>query len=91
MFDPTMINDELQALKTDLARLVASTAGEALDETRRQADALGHQIRSMLGDIAETLSDEESQVAKLIAERPVTSVASAFALGLLVGMLMRRH
>jgi hypothetical protein len=44
-----------------------------------------------LNELGETLSGEEDHVEKLIAERPITTLASAFALGVVVGFMMRRH
>jgi len=34
---------------------------------------------------------EEGHVEQLIAERPITTMASAFALGVVIGFMMRRH
>jgi ElaB/YqjD/DUF883 family membrane-anchored ribosome-binding protein len=37
------------------------------------------------------LSEEEGQVENFISDRPITSLASAFALGVVVGFMLRRH
>jgi ElaB/YqjD/DUF883 family membrane-anchored ribosome-binding protein len=37
------------------------------------------------------LSAEEEHVEKLIADRPIAALASAFALGVAIGFMLRRH
>jgi ElaB/YqjD/DUF883 family membrane-anchored ribosome-binding protein len=91
MFGPTILNDELQALKVDLSRLLASSAESIVDQSKSQAEAVADQIKAALSDLGEVLADEEAQLTRLVSERPVTALASAFALGMIVGMMMRRH
>ena len=47
--------------------------------------------RYKLNDLGETLSEEEGHVENFISDRPITSLASAFALGVVVGFMLRRH
>jgi ElaB/YqjD/DUF883 family membrane-anchored ribosome-binding protein len=91
MFDQSALLDELQALKKDVSRVLHTAAEGAFDSSKSQADALADQIKTTLKDLGETLSQEEEQLARLIADRPVASLASAFALGVVVGILMRRN
>lgn len=91
MFGPNIVSDELQALKVDLSRLLADQAESIVDQSRSQAEALADQIKAALNELGEVLSDEEAQLARLVSERPVTALASAFALGMIVGLTMRRH
>jgi hypothetical protein len=44
-----------------------------------------------LNELGETLSGEQDHVEKLIADRPIATLASAFALGVVVGFTLRRH
>jgi hypothetical protein len=44
-----------------------------------------------LNELGETLGQEEEHVEKLIAERPIAALASAFALGIAIGFMLRRH
>jgi ElaB/YqjD/DUF883 family membrane-anchored ribosome-binding protein len=90
MFNTTHLNDELQALKIDVSRLL-NASGEGLRDTANaSADAFATRIKEALEELSEVLSNEEGQVRQLISERPVTSLASAFALGVVVGFVMRR-
>ena len=91
MFNSTELGDELQALKSEVSRLLNTTDNGIFDAARNRADALADQIKAALNELGETLSEEESHLEKLIAERPITSMASAFALGVVIGFMLRRH
>jgi ElaB/YqjD/DUF883 family membrane-anchored ribosome-binding protein len=91
MFDTGKMSDELKALKVDVTRLL-STAGEDMLETSKdRAEALADQIKAALAELGETVSEEQEQLHGLITERPVASLASTFALGVVVGFMLRRH
>ena len=91
MFDQDALRDELQALKNDVSRLLQTTAEGVFHSSKNRAETLADQIKAALNDLGETLSQEETQLSRLIADRPVTSLASAFALGVVMGLLLRRH
>jgi ElaB/YqjD/DUF883 family membrane-anchored ribosome-binding protein len=91
MFNSSELRDELLTLKGDVSRLF-DTAGEGiLDSSKSRAEALADQIKVALNELGETLSEQEDQVRDLISERPITTLASAFALGVVVGFMLRRH
>jgi ElaB/YqjD/DUF883 family membrane-anchored ribosome-binding protein len=91
MFDRSELANELLALKGDVSRLL-NTAGEGIfDASKNRAEALADQIKAALNELGETLSEQEGHVEDFISERPVTSLASAFALGVVVGFMLRRH
>jgi ElaB/YqjD/DUF883 family membrane-anchored ribosome-binding protein len=91
MFDTGRLSDELKALKVDVTRLLSTTGEEIFDTSKNRADALADQIKAALSELGETLNEEEEQLRGMIAERPITSLASAFALGVVVGLILRRH
>ena len=91
MFDSSELRDELQALKSDVARLLNTTSEGIFDASKNRADALADQIKAALDELGETLSEQEGHVANIISDRPITSLASAFALGVVVGFMLRRH
>jgi ElaB/YqjD/DUF883 family membrane-anchored ribosome-binding protein len=91
MFDSSDLRDELEALKGDVSRLLNTTSEGIFDTTKSRADALADQIKAALNDLGETLSEQEENLESIISERPIASLASAFALGVLVGFMMRRH
>jgi ElaB/YqjD/DUF883 family membrane-anchored ribosome-binding protein len=91
MFDSSDLRDELEALKGDVSRLLNTTSEGIFDTTKSRADALADQIKAALNDLGETLSEQEENLESIISERPIASLASAFALGVVVGFMMRRH
>jgi ElaB/YqjD/DUF883 family membrane-anchored ribosome-binding protein len=91
MFDSSDLIDELQALQGDVARLLNTTGEGIFDASRNRAEALADQIRAALNDLGETLNEQEENLESIISERPIASIASAFALGIVVGLLLRRH
>jgi ElaB/YqjD/DUF883 family membrane-anchored ribosome-binding protein len=91
MFDQGELKDELQALKAEVSRLLGTTSNGILDASKTHAEALADQIKAALGDLGETLSEQEDYVENIISERPIAALASAFALGIVVGFMLRRH
>jgi ElaB/YqjD/DUF883 family membrane-anchored ribosome-binding protein len=91
MFDSSDLRDELEALKGDVSRLLNTTSEGIFDTTKSRGDALADQIKAALNDLGETLSEQEENLESIISERPIASLASAFALGVVVGFMMRRH
>ncbi|MFT4120398.1 hypothetical protein [Bradyrhizobium sp.] len=91
MFDTGRLSDELKALKIDVTRLLSTAGDEMLDASKDRAEALAEQIKAALAELGETVSDEREQLHGLVTERPVASLASAFALGVVVGFMLRRH
>jgi ElaB/YqjD/DUF883 family membrane-anchored ribosome-binding protein len=91
MFDSSELRDELQALKGDLTRLLNTTSKGFFDASKSRADALADQIKAALNDLSEILSEQEGHVENILSDRPITSLASAFALGVVVGFMLRRH
>ncbi len=91
MFNSSELKDELQALKGDVARLLNTTSEGIFDTTKSRAEALADQIKAALNDLSETLSEQEGRAEHIISDRPIVSLASAFALGVVIGFTLRRH
>ncbi|WFU75386.1 hypothetical protein [Bradyrhizobium sp. CB2312] len=91
MFDSDRMSDELRALKVDVTRLLGAAGEEMLDSSKERTEILADQIKAALAELGETVGDEQEQLQGLIADRPITSLASAFALGVVVGFMLRRH
>jgi ElaB/YqjD/DUF883 family membrane-anchored ribosome-binding protein len=91
MFDRNELKDELQALKGDLSRLLNTTGEGIFDASKTRAEALAEQVKVALDDLGQTLSEQEGNLESIISERPIASIASAFALGVVVGCMLRRH
>jgi ElaB/YqjD/DUF883 family membrane-anchored ribosome-binding protein len=91
MFDSSELRDELQALKGDVSRLLNTTSEGIFDASKNRAEALADHIKAALNDLGETLSEEEGHIEHFISDRPITSLASAFALGVVVGFMLSRQ
>ena len=91
MFDPSELKDELESLKDDVSRLLTTAGEEIFDTGKNRAEALADQIKAALHDLGETLSEQEENLESIISDRPIASLASAFALGVVVGFMLRRH
>ena len=85
------LSEELQTLKNDVSRLLNTSGDRLRDATMSHADALADQIKAALGDLGETIGDEGDRINDIISERPVATLASAFALGVVVGFMLRRR
>jgi hypothetical protein len=77
-------------LKQGVTRLLSTASEEVADASITYADALAGQIKAALNELSETLSREESRIGAIVSDRPVTTLASAFALGVVVGFALRR-
>jgi ElaB/YqjD/DUF883 family membrane-anchored ribosome-binding protein len=84
MFDSSELRDELKSLKDDVAHLLNTTSDGIFDTTKSRAEAA-------LNDLSETLSEQEGHIERIVSDRPITSLASAFALGVVIGFTLRRH
>jgi ElaB/YqjD/DUF883 family membrane-anchored ribosome-binding protein len=91
MFDRSELRDELQALKGDVSHLLNTTSDGIFDTSKNRAEALADQIKAALNDLGETLGEQEGHLDKVVSDRPTTSPASAFALGVVVGFMLGKH
>lgn len=91
MFRSSGLGNELHALQSEVSRLLNADGDNVFDTAKNRADALADQIKNALAELSETLREEEGHVEQLIADRPITTMASAFALGVVIGFMLRRH
>ncbi|MEY9590327.1 ElaB/YqjD/DUF883 family membrane-anchored ribosome-binding protein [Bradyrhizobium yuanmingense] len=91
MFDSDRMSEELRTLKVDVTHLLSTAGEEMFESSKARTDALADQIRAALAELGETVAQERETLQGLVAERPITSLASAFALGVVVGFMLRRH
>ena len=64
MFNSSELGDELQALKSEVSRLLNNNGDGMLDATKSRADALADQIKAALNELGETLSEQEDHVER---------------------------
>ena len=70
MFSSSGLGDELQALESEVSRLLNPDGGNMFDAAENRADALADQIKAALTELGETLREEEGHVEQLIAGTP---------------------
>ena len=90
MVTTTEFREELMALKADAARLLGTAGDEMLKASRERADELAGQLNSALEELAQNVIADEQQVERLVREHPIAALASAFAVGIAVGLAVRR-
>jgi ElaB/YqjD/DUF883 family membrane-anchored ribosome-binding protein len=91
MFDSGELRNELQALKGDVSRLLNTTGDGLFGASKNRAEALADQIKAALNELGDSLSEQEDHIEKFVSGRPITTLASTFALGVVVGFMLRRH
>jgi len=74
-----------------MSRLLNMPADDMFEAARNKSEALADQIKATLSELGETLSEEEEHVERLIVERPMAALTSAFALGVAIGFMLRRN
>lgn len=84
------LRDELHALKRDLARTFEAANARIAQESKTRIDDAAEQIKAALGDLGDALLHEEEHVEKLVTQRPIAALASALAVGVVIGLLLRR-
>jgi ElaB/YqjD/DUF883 family membrane-anchored ribosome-binding protein len=91
MFNSSELSDELQMLKNEASRLLGNAGGDMFDAAKSRSDALANQIKAALDELGDTLSEQEDHVEALISKHPIATMASALTLGVVVGLMLRRH
>jgi ElaB/YqjD/DUF883 family membrane-anchored ribosome-binding protein len=89
------LTSELLALKQEIARAIHAGSDRMAEASTSSVDEIAGQIKSALTDTLTDLGhafvDEDSHVHTIITQRPLATLASAFALGVVVGLLLRRR
>ena len=91
MFDSSELKVELHTLKSDQGRPLNTASESIFDTAKNRTVELADQIKAGLNELSETLSEQEGHLDNIISDRPMTSLASAFALGVMIGFMLRRH
>jgi ElaB/YqjD/DUF883 family membrane-anchored ribosome-binding protein len=89
--DVAALRADLDALRGDLGRLVGTLKTKTGARAESELDALRERLERMAGDLQSSGLDTARRVEAQIGERPFTSIAVAFAVGLLLGRLFDRR
>ena len=90
MLNATGLTDELRILKGELSRLLTAKSADSCSKFLTPTFLAG-QIKAALNELSATLHEQGDHAEKLISDRPITTLASAFALGVVIGFMMRQH
>jgi ElaB/YqjD/DUF883 family membrane-anchored ribosome-binding protein len=85
--DVDAIKTDLDALRKDLSSVLETIKSSAKSRAESELDALQKRLNQIAGDVQATGRDSLRAVEGQIGEKPLVSVAIAFAVGLLLGKL----
>jgi ElaB/YqjD/DUF883 family membrane-anchored ribosome-binding protein len=89
--DVDTIKTDLDVLRKDLASALETIKGTAKSRAESEIDALQKRLNQIAADLQTTGRDSLRAVEGQIGERPLVSVAIAFAVGLMLGRLFERR
>lgn len=81
---------ELQALKNDLIHALNAKAETFRQSSGLHFDRFSDQIASSLDELSGAMEEGEDQLERVVSEHPIAAVLSAFAVGVIVGLSLRR-
>jgi F0F1-type ATP synthase assembly protein I len=84
------ILDELHALKTEATRLLSTRADELRETSSQKAKDIAADVKGFLSDFRDALALEEEEIERAFAGRAAAALASALALGIVIGWALRR-
>lgn len=83
------LQNDLKAIAATLAKLGNDKVSEAREVTKAEARQLQHQGQSILDDVHDQAGAYEQQLKDTIRAKPLTAVASAVGIGILLALLSR--
>jgi len=89
--DVDAIKADLDALRKDFASVVETIKGTAKSRAESEIDALQKRINQIAADVQSSGRESLRAVEGQIGEKPLVSVAVAFAVGLILGKLFDRR
>jgi ElaB/YqjD/DUF883 family membrane-anchored ribosome-binding protein len=89
--DVDAIKADLDALRKDLSNVLETIKGTAKNRAESEIDALQKRLNQIASDVQTSGRDSLRAVEGQIGDKPLVSVAVAFALGLMLGKLFDRR
>ncbi len=84
------IRDELLTLKAEAAQLRGACPEELREPSGQKAQEIAAEVKNFLSDFRDAIVLEEEEIARAFAGRAATALATALALGIVIGWAMRR-
>jgi ElaB/YqjD/DUF883 family membrane-anchored ribosome-binding protein len=89
--DVDTIKADLDVLRKDIASVLETIKGTARSRAESELDALQRRVNQITADLQASGRDSLRAVEGQIGEKPLVSVAIAFAIGLVIGKLFDRR
>lgn len=84
------IMEELRALKRGVASVLKTGAEEWQTISRDKAHSLATDVKTFLTDFRDALALDEAEIERAFAGQAVATMATALAVGVVIGYLLRR-
>jgi ElaB/YqjD/DUF883 family membrane-anchored ribosome-binding protein len=89
--DIEALRSDFDSLRKDVGQLVGTLKDSATSRAETELDALRKRLNKIAGDVQTTGRQQLRTVESQIEERPLVSLAIAFAVGVLLGRLLDRR
>ena len=89
--DVDALRADLDALRGDLGQILGTLKVKTTNRAESELDAMRSRIERLAGDVQSSGRETARKVEEQIEERPFTSIAMAFAVGLMLGRLFDRR
>ena len=84
------VAEELHALKREVSHTLKAGAEEWRTISRESAHSLSGELKTFLTDLRDTLALDEAEIEKAFAGRAIPALATALAVGIAIGFVLRR-
>jgi ElaB/YqjD/DUF883 family membrane-anchored ribosome-binding protein len=84
--DPAIIRNELDALAQELGQLLRNVGARHAGSAQPSSEP----VAAVIDVLGTALNEADFEVERLIRARPIMATATAFAIGMAVGLLLRR-
>ena len=89
--DMDSIRSDIDTLRKDVSAVLSRIKGTATNRAETELQALQKQINRIAGDVQASGREGMRALEERIEERPLVSLALAFAVGLVIGRLLDRR
>ncbi len=84
------IRDELLALKAEAEHMFGTPTEELREASSQKANEIAADVKAFLSDLRSAITLDDEEIARAFAGRAATALATALALGIVIGWAMRK-
>lgn len=89
--DLDALRSDMDALRDDVSRLIQTLGSKASAKARSEAEQVRERVESLVDDVERRGREEFQRIEGQVEARPMTSLAMAFAIGLIFGRMFDRR